>query len=104
MYSLFIIKGSVDKVKRFYAAKRIFPGFFRIFPAFFDFPPVFRKGARFFGVSSARQDKESGRPRYGSYSLSLGMRQSPRGDSATEPTLTPSGMAERLNCWVAKRL
>ena len=34
---------------------------------------------------------------------SLGMRQSPRGDRATDPTLGPSGMAERLNCWLAKR-
>ena len=29
---------------------------------------------------------------------SLGMRQSPRGESATEPTFTPSGKQERLNC------
>jgi len=34
---------------------------------------------------------------------SLGMRQSPRGDNATEPTLGPSGIAERLNCWLKKR-
>ena len=34
---------------------------------------------------------------------SLGIRQSPRGDSATEPTFGPSGMAERLNCWLKKR-
>ncbi len=29
---------------------------------------------------------------------SLGMRQSPRGESATDPTLGPSGRQERLNC------
>ncbi len=29
---------------------------------------------------------------------SLGIRQSPRGDRATEPTLGPSGKQERLNC------
>ena len=29
---------------------------------------------------------------------SLGMRQSPRGDRLTEPTLGPSGITERLNC------
>ena len=34
---------------------------------------------------------------------SLGMRQSPRGESATEPTLGPSGMDDRLNCWLKKR-
>ena len=27
-----------------------------------------------------------------------GMRRSPRGDSETEPTFGPSGIAERLNC------
>jgi hypothetical protein len=32
-----------------------------------------------------------------------GMRQSPRGESATEPTFGPSGMQERLNCCVKKR-
>lgn len=36
-------------------------------------------------------------------SASLGMRQSPRGDSATEPTFTPSGRQLRLNCWLKKR-
>jgi hypothetical protein len=35
---------------------------------------------------------------------SLGIRQSPRGDNATEPTFGPSGMAERLNCCEKKRL
>ena len=34
---------------------------------------------------------------------SLGIRQSPRGESATEPTFGPSGMAERLNCCEKKR-
>ena len=34
---------------------------------------------------------------------SLGIRQSPRGDSATEPTFGPSGIAERLNCCEKKR-
>ena len=34
---------------------------------------------------------------------SLGIRQSPRGDRATEPTLGPSGRQLRLNCWVKKR-
>jgi hypothetical protein len=29
---------------------------------------------------------------------SLGIRQSPRGDKATDPTFGPSGMADRLNC------
>ena len=31
------------------------------------------------------------------------MRQSPRGESATEPTFGPSGIAERLNCCEKKR-
>ena len=31
------------------------------------------------------------------------MRQSPRGDSVTEPTFGPSGRHERLNCWAKKR-
>lgn len=35
---------------------------------------------------------------------SLGMRQSPRGDKLTVPTLGPSGRQERLNCWVKKRV
>lgn len=35
---------------------------------------------------------------------SLGMRQSPRGDNVTEPTLGPSGRQLRLNCWEKKRL
>ena len=30
---------------------------------------------------------------------SLGIRQSPRGDRAAEPTLGPSGTQLRLNCW-----
>lgn len=30
---------------------------------------------------------------------SLGIRQSPRGESATVPTFGPSGRQERLNCW-----
>lgn len=34
---------------------------------------------------------------------SLGIRQSPRGERQTLPTLTPSGMQFRLNCWVKKR-
>ena len=34
---------------------------------------------------------------------SLGIRQSPRGDSVTVPTLGPSGRQERLNCCVKKR-
>lgn len=34
---------------------------------------------------------------------SLGMRQSPRGERLTEPTLGPSGRQLRLNCWVKKR-
>ncbi|MPM33822.1 hypothetical protein SDC9_80403 [bioreactor metagenome] len=34
---------------------------------------------------------------------SEGMRQSPRGDRVTEPTLGPSGRQERLNCWEKKR-
>ena len=33
---------------------------------------------------------------------SLGMRQSPRGERLTEPTLGPSGMQDRLN-WLAKK-
>ena len=32
--------------------------------------------------------------------LSDGIRQSPRGESATLPTFGPSGIHERLNCWV----
>ena len=32
-----------------------------------------------------------------------GMRRSPRGDSETEPTFGPSGIAERLNCCEKKR-
>ena len=34
---------------------------------------------------------------------SEGMRQSPRGERVTEPTLGPSGRQERLNCWAKKR-
>ena len=34
---------------------------------------------------------------------SEGIRKSPRGDNATEPTLGPSGRQERLNCWAKKR-
>ena len=34
---------------------------------------------------------------------SLGIRQSPRGERATEPTLGPSGTQLRLNCWLKKR-
>ena len=34
---------------------------------------------------------------------SLGIRQSPRGDMATVPTLGPSGRQLRLNCWLKKR-
>ena len=34
---------------------------------------------------------------------SLGMRQSPRGDSVTDPTFGPSGRQLRLNCWAKKR-
>ena len=34
---------------------------------------------------------------------SEGIRQSPRGERATEPTLTPSGRQERLNCCEKKR-
>lgn len=34
---------------------------------------------------------------------SLGMRQSPRGESDTLPTRGPSGMQERLNCCEKKR-
>ena len=34
---------------------------------------------------------------------SLGIRQSPRGLRATEPTLGPSGRQLRLNCWEKKR-
>src|SRR5439155_4772930 len=35
---------------------------------------------------------------------SLGMRQSPRGDRLTDPTLGPSGLIERLNCWSKNRV
>ena len=34
---------------------------------------------------------------------SLGMRQSPRGERATEPIFGPSGRQERLNCWEKNR-
>ena len=30
---------------------------------------------------------------------SLGMRRSPLGDNATDPTFGPSGTQDRLNCW-----
>ena len=32
-----------------------------------------------------------------------GISQSPRGERPTEPTLGPSGIQERLNCWLKKR-
>ena len=32
-----------------------------------------------------------------------GIRQSPRGLRVTEPILGPSGIQERLNCWLKKR-
>ena len=35
---------------------------------------------------------------------SLGILQSPLGDSATVPTFGPSGRQERLNCWMKNRL
>ena len=34
---------------------------------------------------------------------SLGIRQSPRGERVTLPTLGPSGRQLRLNCWAKKR-
>ena len=34
---------------------------------------------------------------------SEGIRQSPRGESVTEPTFGPSGRQLRLNCWMKKR-
>ena len=34
---------------------------------------------------------------------SLGIRQSPRGERATVPTLGPSGRQFRLNCWLKNR-
>ena len=34
---------------------------------------------------------------------SEGIRQSPRGDRATDPTLGPSGTQLRLTCWVKNR-
>ena len=34
---------------------------------------------------------------------SLGIRQSPRGDSVTDPTFGPSGKQLLLNCWAKKR-
>lgn len=34
---------------------------------------------------------------------SLGIRQSPRGERVTLPTLGPSGRQERLNCWIKNR-
>ena len=36
--------------------------------------------------------------------MSEGILQSPRGERETEPTLGPSGMQERLNCWVKNLL
>lgn len=47
-----------------------------------------------FSVSSSHNDATA----------SDGMRQSPRGDSVTEPTFTPSGRQDRLNCCEKKRL
>ena len=35
--------------------------------------------------------------------ISEGILQSPLGESDTDPTLGPSGMQERLNCWEKKR-
>ncbi len=35
--------------------------------------------------------------------ISLDIRQSPRGLKLTLPTLGPSGIHERLNCWLKKR-
>ena len=42
--------------------------------------------------------------RYILQSMSEGIRQSPRGDKETVPTLGPSGRQLRLNCWAKKRL
>jgi hypothetical protein len=36
-------------------------------------------------------------------SASLGIRQSPRGERLTVPTFGPSGMHDRLNCWLKNR-
>ena len=46
----------------------------------------------FYGFTRRRSFKKT------SALASLGMRQSPLGESATEPTFTPSGRQERLNC------
>ena len=59
-------------------------------PAWADHPP----GA-FYRLSASESQSTA--------HASDGMRQSPRGDSETEPTFTPSGTQLRLNCCEKKR-
>lgn len=72
-------------------------------------------GARV-GFSPVRAPTRSDMHRRGAYAFrlstssshnaalaSLGMRQSPRGLTLTDPTLGPSGRQLRLNCWAKKR-
>ena len=87
-------------------------------------PPGGAKARSFRRASSPHGDRSAGSPRGpqwatggggGSYSrpsssssqreatASDGIRQSPRGLRATEPTLGPSGRQERLNCWEKNR-
>lgn len=95
------------------------------FPAFLYAPPLPRGLAVECAVPirpKGRQKGESGRFRRGTPArlrgcaqsssssfihraeqASLGMRQSPRGESETLPTLGPSGKQLRLNCWEKKR-
>jgi hypothetical protein len=49
------------------------------------------------GISYSSSDNQA------SASASLGMAQSPLGERPTEPTLGPSVLQLRLNCWVKKR-
>ncbi len=60
------------------------------------FSSLYRKKLSFYLFSSS--------PIHSSTWASLGMRQSARGLRLTVPTLGPSGMQERLNCWEKKRL
>ena len=54
-------------------------------------------------IASGPAQSSSSSRSHSAAEASEGMRQSPRGESETEPTFGPSGIAERLNCCAKKR-
>ena len=55
------------------------------------------------GTYSSSHSNPSSSSSHREATASEGIRQSPRGERVTEPTLGPSGRQERLNCWAKKR-